>query len=168
VTAIMGAASGEVLLNLVLRAMLVEEGKADQIPVLFDDPRGGFTSRLRREYGARLGRTWDLDDPTNDVGHWVAGTANLRHRVVHAGYDPTGGEASEAIHGAEVLEAFVIERLVEKRFTYPKTALSLVGEAGFVRRHLLSERFAKLVAKEAPALEDFWRSMTGGAPTATP
>lgn len=168
VTAIMAAASGEVLLNLVLRAMLVEEGKADQIPVLFDDPRGGFTSRLRREYGARLGHKWDVDDPINDVGHWVAGTANLRHRVVHAGYDPTGGEASEAIHGAEVLEAFVIERLIEKRFTYPKTALSLVGEAGFARRHLLSERFAKLVAKEAPALEDFWRSMTASANTATP
>jgi hypothetical protein len=171
VAAIMAAASGEVLLNLVLRGMLVEEGSPERIPEMFDDPRGGFTLRLRREYGARLGRNWDLDDPTNDVGNWVNGTHNLRHRVVHAGHEPTAEEASEAIHGAEVLEAFVIERLVEKRYTYPKTALSLVGEQGFARRNLINARLAKVIAEEIRALDEFWRSMNreaGVTPSAAP
>lgn len=169
VTAIMAAASGEVLLNLILRGMLVEEGRADQIPVLFDDPRGGFTARLRREYSGRLGHKWDLDDPATAIGHWAIGTHNLRHRVVHAGYEPTPAEASEAIHGSEVLEDFVIARIVEKRFVYPKVALSLIGEQGFAGRNLLNARLAKVVAAEAPVLADFWLSMAGeGSVEATP
>jgi hypothetical protein len=160
-TAVMAAASGEVLLNLVLRGLLVEDGTPDQIPILFDGARGGFTARLRREYAGRLGRRWDLDDPTNEVGHWFAGTFNLRHRVVHAGHEPTAGEAGEAIHGAEVLEAFVIARMVDKRFVYPKTTLSLIGEAGLARRRVMSGRLATVIANNVGGLQEFWQLMAG-------
>lgn len=160
-TAILASASSEILLNLLLRAMLLEEDRADDIPRVFGDDRGGFTSRLRREYGPRLGGTWDLDDRANEVGHWVHGAQKLRNRVVHSGYRPNGGEASEALHGCEVLETFVFDRLVGRRYRYPRTALSVFGEPGLRRRRLWNQRMQRLAVELIPALPDFWKAVVG-------
>jgi hypothetical protein len=159
--AILASASGEILLNLLLRAMLVEEGAPDDLERLFGDDRGGFSARLRRDYGPRLGGTWDVDDPTNEVGHWVHGAQKLRNRVVHAGYSPTGGEASEALHGGEVLESFVFERLIDRRYKYPKTALSIFGEPGLRRRGLWNQRMRRVADELLVGLPEFWASVVG-------
>jgi hypothetical protein len=127
---ILACVSGEVLLNLVLRAILVETGRQSEIAAMFSDERGLFAARLRRNYGPLLGGQWHADRPLTPVGRWVAATQSVRNRVVHAGHEPTPFESAEAARGAEGLEAFVFQRLAERRYRYPKTVLSVLAEPG--------------------------------------
>lgn len=157
--AILASVSGEVLLNLVLRAILVETGREGEIEAMFSDERGLFASRLRRDYGPLLGGQWRPDRPITPVGRWVAATQSVRNRVVHAGHEPTPFESSEAARGAEGLEAFVLQRLAERRYRYPKTALSVLAEPGLRRRNMWSGRMKALADELGPTLPDFWRAV---------
>jgi hypothetical protein len=153
---LMAAASGEVLLNTVLRGLMIEEGDLADIAGLFNDPRAGFVSRLRSQYASRLGGRWDHEEPGTALGHWEQSARRIRHRVIHTGYPPTMDEAVEALHGAELLEAFVKDRLVAKRRTYPKTALSLLGLPGMRKRGMLNARIAGVIAQVEPEMAAFW------------
>lgn len=157
--AVLAATSGEVLLNTVLRAILVEEGRADTIESMFGDPRGGFISRLRREYAPRLGGRWEPNSIDTEVGHWFDDTHSLRNSVLHVGHRPTPSEAASALHGAGVLEAFVFERLASKRYQYPKTVLSTLGEPGLRRRGLINAKMGRIVAASVPELRAFWATL---------
>lgn len=121
---------------------------------------GGFTARLRREYGSRLGGAWEVEDRANEIGR-VHGAQRLRNCVVHAGYRPNGGEASEALHGAEILESFVFRRLLERRYRYPRTALSIFGEPGLRRRGLWNERMQRVADEILPGLPELWKTVVG-------
>jgi len=59
--------------------------------------------------------------------------AELRGRVVHAGYSPTEQEAEMALEIMDTLSEFVKRRLVAKTKIYPRTALQLLGEPGLRR-----------------------------------
>jgi len=159
VTVIMAAASGEVLLNLLLRSMLVEEGRETEIPQVFDRTSGGLATRIRTHYAPRLGGTWNAHDSGSAIGSWNVHTQAVRHRVVHGGYRPTRLEAHESMHGTEDLEGFVLQRLGGKRYSYPKTIVSLMGFPGLERRGLLNDRFASVVDDLTPNIHLFWDSV---------
>lgn len=143
-----------------LRGMLVEEGQAAEVDPMFSDARGGLRTRLRTQYSARLGGQWDLDALTEEIGHWMLTTQGLRHRVVHAGYVPDDSDLKEAGHGAELLGAFVSERLASRRYRFPRLALSVLGQAGLERRGLLSSRMSTLVDEVMPTLPAFWSAVS--------
>lgn len=160
VAVILGATAAEMLFNTLLRGLLIEEGKGYEIPVLFA-PDVSLARRVRKQYHERLGGNWSLDDVRTEIGHWNLMTQTLRHRVVHLGYLPTKGQAEESQHGVELLERFVKDRLVEHRHAYPLTTLSLVGESGLERRHLLDDRMRSMIGEVVPRIQDYWRSVAG-------
>lgn len=160
VAVILGATAAELLLNTLLRGLLIEEGKGDQIPRLFA-PDVSLARRVRRQYHDRLGGNWSLDDVHCEVGHWNLMTQRLRHRVVHGGHQPTQGEAEESHHGVELLEQFVKDRLVEHRHDYPLTTLSLLGESGLERRQSLDARMRLMIDAVAPGIREYWRAVAG-------
>lgn len=158
VAVILGATAAELLLNSVLRGLLVEDGKAHDIAAHFA-PDVSLTRRVRTQYHDRLGGNWSLDDVNAPIGHWNLLTQKPRHRVVHRGYQPTRADAEESQHGAELLEQFLKDRLLDHRFDYPLTTLSLLGEAGLERRQALDARMRSVIDEVAPGIGDFWRAV---------
>lgn len=156
VSVLMAAASGEVLLNTVLRALMIEEGKDAEIAAVFGDQSGGLLNRLRGQYAQRLGGRWDLETWETAPGHWEQSARKVRHRVIHSGHSPTMDEAVEALHGAELLESFVKDRVASKRYQYPKTTLTLIGMQGLEKRGLVSGRMRRLISEVEPVMRTFW------------
>jgi hypothetical protein len=159
VSVLMAAASGEVLLNTVLRALMIEEGKDAEIAAVFADQRGGLLNRLRGQYAQRLGGRWDLESWETAPGHWEQSARQVRHRVIHSGHSPTMDEAVEARRGVELLESFVKDRVASNRYQYPKTTLTLLGKQGLQRRGFLSRRMRRLVSDVEPAMPRFWAAI---------
>jgi hypothetical protein len=159
VAVLMAAASGEVLLNIVLRGMMIEEGKGDELAAMFN-PKASLTDRLRGQYAPRLGGSWHLDTWKSAPGHFEQSARWIRHRVIHAGHSPTMDEAVEAVHGTELLEAFLKERLVAKFHVYPKTALSLLGREGLAKRGALSRRTKQTIDQITPSIDAFWAAIS--------
>jgi hypothetical protein len=138
------ATAAEVLFDTLLRLMLWEEGAVpDDVRTVFDDE--GLRTRVRTRFAARLGGSWDLTG-SGPVAVWESGVARTRHRVVHAGYRPTRDEAQSSFKALQLLDDFMRDRLVENRYTYPKTTLLLLGEPGLRRRKAWSQRMAKVAA----------------------
>lgn len=144
-TAVMFTAiAAEAFLDDLLAHLLWEEGRRpeDATPI-FDT---GFQTRIRNQYHGRIGGAgWGLDRdgvPYN----WNKHIAAVRHRVVHAGYEPTYAEAAQALETLFALETFVIDRLLVEQSLkrYPRTALMLMGEPGVRRRRKWSKRLDQL------------------------
>ncbi|MET7549736.1 hypothetical protein ABZS94_28910 [Streptomyces sp. NPDC005500] len=130
------ALSSEIILDSTLGLMLWEEQldspNIDKAIAIFDDTRGGLASRVRREYGCRLGGTWDQTKP-GPIQAWSRNLARLRGRTVHRGYQPSWQEAVDALAASDELLAFIKGRLAQKTKTYPRTALLTLGEPGLRR-----------------------------------
>lgn len=159
VSVLMAAASGEVLLNVVLRALIVEEGQDAEIAAVFGDQRGGLLNRLRGQYARRLGGRWALETWETAPGHWEQSARQVRHRVIHSGHSPTMDEAVESLHGVELLESFVKDRVASKRYQYPKTALTLLGVQGLEMRGFLNGRMRRLILEVEPVMPTFWAAI---------
>lgn len=159
VAVLMAAASGEVLLNTMLRGLMVEEGRQAEIAARFD-PTVGLLDRLRNDYAPRLGGSWNLDTWETAPGHFEQSARWVRHRVIHLGHSPTMDEAVEAVHGGELLESFLKDRLAENRFAYPKTALSMLGREGMEARGLLSARMKQTIDAVGPDMPAFWATIS--------
>lgn len=131
------ALASEVLLDSLLGLLLWEE----QLPspglsvaaAVFDEAKnGGLASRVRREYGPRLGGNWN--PATNGpVRGWSEDLARVRGRVVHRGYRPTRAEAQRALEASDELLDFVKARLASRVRLYPRTCLMVLGEPGLRR-----------------------------------
>jgi hypothetical protein len=121
-----------------------------------------LTGRLKRLYSPRLGGTWDLTR-TGPVKEWNESVADLRHRVVHAGYQPSERECVASAQALEALVRFVGDRLArEATFRrFPRTAYNLLGDPGLDRRGVDRRPLQKLQRSttEPPWFETFsrWR-----------
>jgi hypothetical protein len=142
----------EVLLNSVLLMMAWEEGTGRDIPRGWFEEQG-LVRRLRTHYHNRLGGSWDPNNPNRIIGRVMA-LAELRGRVVHAGYWPTEREAAGAREVMGDLSDFVKGRLIASFDRYPRTALLLLGEPGFRRLGKWEE--ADRFMREQGALEEPW------------
>ncbi|MFE7298065.1 hypothetical protein [Streptomyces sp. NPDC057579] len=132
-----GALASEILLDSLLGLMLWEEQlnspDFDAAAAVFDEAKnGGLATRVRREYGPRLGGNWNpgVDGP---VRRWSADLARVRGRVVHRGYRPLRAEAERALDAGDGLLEFVKERLAARTDRYPRTSLMILGEPGLRR-----------------------------------
>ncbi|MBQ0896460.1 hypothetical protein KBX37_25780 [Micromonospora sp. U56] len=152
VAVVLAATAAEVLLDDLLMHMLWEEARRpeDAAPVF----ERGLATRVRTQYHTRLGGLWDAQR-AGPVQQWTRKLAALRHRVVHAGYNPTGKEAAEAHEALLALEGFITALITQQQQlkAYPRTAAMLLGEPGLKRRGLLSKRYTKLIQDSN---EPFW------------
>lgn len=163
-TAIFASVSIEVVLNVLLRALLIERDEsAAEVQARFVDERGGITARLRREYAPLIGGAWRLDDRNSPVGNWVSKAHGLRNRVVHGGYQPSRREVVDAIEAAAGLETFVMDRVGARRYEFPRTALSLLGQPSLARRGLWTGKMARIAHGVVSDLPDFWRRIEATA-----
>jgi hypothetical protein len=105
----------------------------------------GFDSRVKRELPSRLGGNWNFD-LTGPVSRWHIEASEVRHRVVHAAYEPTTAEAQAACEAVAELVTFLCDRLAsqEQLRRYPRTALALMGENGLSKRGRYSRRLREL------------------------
>lgn len=147
------ATAGEISLNSLLRSVVVEGDGADAAAAIFDpeDRRIGLAARLRREYEPRLGGgpNWNPDVTDGAIAKWWAAVEVVRGRVVHSGYQPAPQEAHDALIAAEELDRFIDDRLADRRFDYPITTLSKLGQQGLEKRGWWSRRMREL----APTLD---------------
>lgn len=157
----------ESLLDTVLSLILWEEGMSaeDAANEVFAE---GFMPRLRKQFAARLGGSWDVKrpGPTHDL---VNDLVRVRGRVVHADYMPTRDEAWQAIQAATRMDNFIRDRLADRRNRYPKTTILFLGDEGLRNRGLWGgriERFADDNAADIPhewiASYSMWRSDVDG------
>lgn len=139
------AASAEVLFDDFLSYMLWEEGVRPEEAAPIFEVR--LPARLRSYYHMRLGGAgWALDVP-GALSQWNDAIARRRHRVIHAGYDPTYLEASRAVEALISLESFLGERLTSRKAlgTYPRTALAFYGRPELERRGKWNQQLQALV-----------------------
>jgi hypothetical protein len=132
---IWSGAAAEALLDEVLQSLLWEELKRPEECVeIF---AGSITSRVRSQYGHRLGGNWSFGARARGpVSEWFRDTASPRNRVVHGGYSPTFEDCQKSLGALNNLVTFVGDRIVNRTKQYPRTAWMLLGgEPGFERRN---------------------------------
>jgi hypothetical protein len=164
--------ASETFLNALLMHMLWEEDTDPEEAAQRFFANQTLRERLRRHYHDRLGGNWSLTG-TNPLGRWARELAPVRHRVIHAAYKPTRGEAYNADACFTELEEFVITRLSTLQILarYPRTAMGLLGRATLETRGAWSGRLEELTQEpEEPAwIETFdrWRWVLADALTDT-
>ena len=141
---LLAAAAAEVLLDELLACLVWEEARRpEESASIFDQ---GLITRVKQEYHPRLGGSWDLARETG-VGVWNSQLARVRHRIVHAGYEPSRHEASEGIDALGELERFITRRLSDDAglAKYPKTAIAMMTQEGLKQRRKWTKRIEQLV-----------------------
>lgn len=140
------AAAGEVLLDTMLLHMLWEEHTPPEEAVRYFDRNEGHTSRLARHFPGRLGGGWD-PAAKSPAGHYLRELVRLRHRVVHAGHEPTDEEVRTAWSALFELEHYLGDRLASghnlKRYT--RTAMAWLAESQLRRRNRWTRHVQRLV-----------------------
>jgi hypothetical protein len=153
------ATAGEIALNALLRSAVVEAEGPAAAQAIFNPPdrRRGLAARLRSEYGSRLGADWNPDAAAGAVGVWWRMVQLVRGRIVHGGYQPTPQEAYDAMVATEDLDRFIDDRLADRRFAYPATVLSKLGQPGLEQRNWWSARMRRTAAETD--VVSHWRLM---------
>jgi hypothetical protein len=140
---ILGELSGVIFLDVVLSLLLWDE---EVTPASAAEVLGRpFKSRLQNEYRSRLGGDWNLGTVGRPVGRWYHAVYLLRNRVLHGGYVPDRAAARDALAAADALVTFLLDRIADRRYKYPRTALLTFDSRD--RRGVLSARL-KRVASE--------------------
>jgi hypothetical protein len=142
--------ASEVLLDTVLTLLLWEEGMkpVDAANTVFHERTA---KRTRSQFKGRIGGLWATEG-TGIVAAWARDFAEMRHRVVHQGYQPTRDEASQALGCLRDLEQFVKGRLVQRAYKYPESALMLLGQPGLEKRNGWTRRIRQYV-EDHPDME---------------
>lgn len=113
----------------------------------------GFSKRLRHRFHGFLGGNWDPDSSSSPIRS-LNDVATVRHRIVHAGYEPTLEEVDRATDAYGTLCDFAKARLVASRYCLPRTTMVLLGKPGLKRKNAWTKRFEKLA--EQLMEEDDW------------
>ncbi len=131
---VQAAIAAEVLLGALLGLAMWEEHERGELTI--DDAAGAFSqplaTRIKSQYSKRFGGKWFTD--TDPIKGWQTDIADVRHRVVHAGYEPEKHQAYVALEVLQALERFIGDRLASRWKNYPRTAWLFLGSPGFKRR----------------------------------
>lgn len=149
----------EILLDALLTACLWEEyvKNSSRAPSpaeaagLFTD--GALVARAMRELQPRLKGNW-----TGAASAWAAWrdrAQGLRHRIVHAGSQPTRQEAADALNAVDALQAFLFDQVAQQRGTYPRVTMITVARSGLESRGLWMGRIKRFVEQRG-ATEPNW------------
>lgn len=158
-TVIALAAAGEVLLDTMLLHLLWEE-HADPVDVpAYFDRAVGHTARVTQHFPPRLGGQWSSES-ASAAGAYLRDVVRLRHRVIHAGHEPTATELDAAWRAMFDMERFLGDRLASDRALkrYTRTANTWMGQRGLERRGRWTRHVQELVNDPAePNWSDSFR-----------
>jgi hypothetical protein len=104
------ATGAEVLLDSMLLHIAWEERLTPREAAALFDRSEGHSRRVATFFPQRLGGDWDPNG-RGVVGTYFQRLVYLRHRVVHAGHEPTEDELSAAWDALFALEHFLGDRL---------------------------------------------------------
>lgn len=90
-----------------------------------------------------LGGTWSVDKP-GFSRDWRVHVAEVRNRIIHAGFRPTPIDVARARHALEALMTTIPKRLVGKWRRYPNT-LALLVSRGSVDLYASKKAHSKIV-----------------------
>jgi hypothetical protein len=143
------ATGAEVLLDSMLLHMAWEERLTPQQAAALFDRSEGHSHRVATSFPQRLGGDWDPNG-RGVVGAYFQRLVYLRHRVVHAGHDPTEEELSDAWDALFALEHHLGDRLSASKVLnrYTRTAVAWMGDRGLRRRNRWTRRVQRLVQED--------------------
>lgn len=130
------ASAGEVLLDTALLHMLWEEHVPPRDAAALFDRNEGHTARVSRQFPGRLGGGW-YPEANSPAGRYLRDLVRLRHRVVHAGHDPSSEELEAAWSALFDLERYLGDRLAagSNLKKYGRTAMAWMAESGLRQRN---------------------------------
>jgi hypothetical protein len=154
------ATGAEVLLDSVLLHMAWEDQLTPQNAAALFDRTEGHAHRVASFFPQRLRGDWDPNG-RGVIGMYFQQLVFLRHRMVHAGHEPTEEEMNAAWDALFALEHFLGDRLSAANVLnrYPRTAMAWMGERGLRRRNRWTRRVQQLVHddEEPSWLDSFTR-----------
>jgi hypothetical protein len=104
----------------------------------------GFERRMRTRFSPLIGGNWDFKSSSSPI-HILGEVANVRHRYLHAGIEPTMMQADRALEAFSVVTDFAKDRLAIKKYDFPRTAALIMGEPGLRRKNAWTRRYEKLL-----------------------
>lgn len=141
--ALAAASAGEVLLDEALRCVLWESGSTpEEAGKLFANERD-FKPRTTKQLPRYLGGTWKLKGD-GVIARWFNDVYRLRHRIVHAGENPSNDDVQSALSTTFELNEFLADRLSNKVNLYPRSTMFFLGVPGLERRRLWTNRLQEL------------------------
>ncbi len=151
--------ASEILLDALLTALLWEESVQDpanapgpeEAAALFAE--GALKTRAKRELQPRLKGDWT--SPVTPWEVWLDRAQGPRHRIVHAGHQPTRQEAAGALNAVDALQSFLFDQVVKHRGTYPRVTMITVARAGLESRGLWLGQIKRFV-EQCGATEPSW------------
>lgn len=132
--------AAESLLFDTYRMLLIDEGLSSAEVQSELDKDLPFKSLLTKIMPAKLGGQWNVTKRDTPVGAYWEHLYTMRNSVVHRGLDPHGGHAQAAQEAYWGLRDHLEGRLLEKRNTFPRTALARFGTDGLEKRGAYSRR----------------------------
>lgn len=151
--------ASEILLDALLTGLLWEESVKDpatapgpgEAAVLFGE--GALKTRAKRELQPRLKGDWT--SPGTAWEMWVERAQGPRHRIVHAGHQPTHQEAADALNAVDALQSFLFGQVVKNRGTYPRVTMITVARDGLESRGMWLGQIKRFVEQHG-ATEPSW------------
>lgn len=136
----------EVLFDGLLSLLLWEEGRQPEAVAqdIFGEP---LHKRIRTQFPPRLGGNWNTKG-SGVIGRWAQVVVPLRNRVVHAGARCGRKEAKEALDIMGDVDAFVRQRLADRRNKYMRTSLMFLGQPGLERLGVWSGKIKQFAEQE--------------------
>lgn len=149
----------EILLDALLTALLWEEYVKDsstapspkEAAALFTERT--LMARAMRGLQPRLKGNWT--SPASPWAVWRDRAQGLRHRIVHAGRQPTRQEAANALNAVDALQGFLFDQVVKQRGTYPRVTMITVGRAGLESRGAWSGTIKRFIEQRANVEPDW-------------
>ncbi len=149
--------AAESLLYETWRMLLVDEGllEADiEAEMSKDIP---FKSLLTKLLPQKLGGNWDVTRASSPISQYWNDLYLVRNKIIHAAYEPHGGDAEKAEGAYQGLRDFLHDRLHANYKTFPRTFFVRLGTEGIQKLGWMTkwmEQFMADVATEPG--EYFW------------
>lgn len=123
------ATACECMMDDVLRDLSWESGQMPKEAVKYfveGNRIESVTQRLKKDFNGLIPGNWNINGQPV-LKRYFREVARVRHRTVHAGYEPSIEEARAAIEVCEVLFDHLGEKVLKQLSKYPRTAPMIYG-----------------------------------------
>jgi hypothetical protein len=128
----------------VIRALLMIDEGADSAAVAASND-DSFKSAFNN-LGHRLqGGTWDATDVTRPVGRYWRDLYQLRNDIAHGGRSVSRDDAQKAFDAHRELQEDIERRLLAKKTSFPRTAVTVLGAEGLRQKGHYSNRMKAII-----------------------
>lgn len=144
------ATACEILLDDLLRHLRWESGMRPEDCVsnfVSDGQSISCLRRSRQHLHQLLNGNWNVDSQSS-LRAWQHDVAHVRHKVIHAGYEPSTAEAEAALAAVNGLYQFLADLVAKNTHRFPRTAFMFFGGDGLKQRGLFTRRLTAMLDAE--------------------